>query len=72
MGIETVASTVLHAFSARAAEAPNRTAVLSRDASLTYGELDARSNRVARALIARGVAPGSLVPVEAVRSADFL
>ncbi|PRG14833.1 amino acid adenylation protein [Burkholderia multivorans] len=72
MGIETIESTVLHAFSARVAEAPNHTAILARDASLTYGELDARSNRVARALIARGVAPGSLVPVEAVRSADFL
>ncbi|RAA77396.1 hypothetical protein DN475_30905, partial [Burkholderia multivorans] len=69
MGIETIESTVLHAFSARVAEAPNHTAILARDASLTYGELDTRSNRVARALIARGVAPGSLVPVEAVRSA---
>ena len=40
---------------------PGVTAILSADGTLTYGELDRRSNAVARRLIAMGVGPGALV-----------
>ncbi|WP_107310178.1 amino acid adenylation domain-containing protein [Burkholderia metallica] len=72
MGIESIESTVLDAFMARAAEEPDRTAILAHGKSLTYGQLASLSDRVAHALSDRGVGPGSLVPIEAVRTADFV
>ena len=42
------------------------------DASLTYGELDERSNAVAAALVAAGVGPGHLVGVATARSVDLV
>ncbi|MEU8896428.1 non-ribosomal peptide synthase/polyketide synthase [Nocardia sp. NPDC048505] len=52
------------------AAAPSRDqiALVADDAVLTYGELDERSNRVARALIAAGVGPGDMVAVGLSRS----
>ncbi|MEU0542643.1 amino acid adenylation domain-containing protein [Nocardia sp. NPDC005978] len=46
------------------------TAVVSDSGSISYGELDERSNRVARALIARGVGPGDTIAVGLPRSLD--
>ncbi|MGW5316864.1 amino acid adenylation domain-containing protein [Nocardia thailandica] len=52
------------------ASGAGRIAVRYRDRSITYGDLDARSSRLARALIARGVGPEVPVAVAFPRSAD--
>ncbi|HEY0019308.1 MAG TPA: amino acid adenylation domain-containing protein, partial [Longimicrobium sp.] len=48
-------------FQARAAEAPDRLAVSFQGESLSYGELNARANRLARHLRRHGVGPESRV-----------
>ncbi|WP_432251155.1 amino acid adenylation domain-containing protein [Streptomyces sp. HNM1019] len=48
------------------------TAVVSADVSLTYAELNARANRLARALTDRGVGRGDLVGVALGRSTDLV
>ncbi|WP_460728693.1 amino acid adenylation domain-containing protein, partial [Nocardia heshunensis] len=53
-----------------AAVDPAAPAVVFEGRSLSYGELDARSNRVARLLIERGVGTEDLVAVAVPRSAD--
>ncbi|MGH3159083.1 MAG: non-ribosomal peptide synthetase, partial [Streptosporangiaceae bacterium] len=50
-------------FVARAAEAPERTAMRFAGAELSYGELDARSSRLANVLVEAGVRPGRVVGV---------
>jgi bile acid-coenzyme A ligase len=48
----------------RLAEAePERVAVVCEDESLTRGELERRTNRMARAFLERGVAPGRIVTI---------
>ena len=59
-------------FRAQAARSPHRTAVASADARLTYGELDAATNRLAHRLIAAGAGPGQLVAVRLPRSVDLV
>ena len=58
-----------HLLTASAARRPDRPAVAAGGRSLTYSELDKLSNQVARALVARGVAPGDRVGVLAPKSA---
>ncbi|WP_375540258.1 amino acid adenylation domain-containing protein [Nocardia sp. XZ_19_385] len=55
---------------AAAAREPARVAVLCGEESLTYAELDARSSRLARELMSRGVGPGDLVAVGVPRSIE--
>ncbi|MFI6318918.1 amino acid adenylation domain-containing protein [Nonomuraea sp. NPDC050556] len=50
---------------------PDRVAVTCGDSFLTYAELDARSHRVASALIASGVRRGDVVAVAPARSTDL-
>ncbi|WP_190120680.1 non-ribosomal peptide synthetase, partial [Streptomyces flavofungini] len=50
--------------------APDRLAVVSAEQELTYRELDARANRLARVLIAHGVRRDSVVGLALPRSAD--
>ncbi|MEV4318107.1 amino acid adenylation domain-containing protein [Actinocrispum sp. NPDC049592] len=57
-------------FAARAAQAPDVTALVSGDVSMSFAELAGRVNRVARWLIAAGVGPGDPVAVFLPRSAD--
>jgi amino acid adenylation domain-containing protein len=59
-------------FEARAAEAPDRIAVTAEDGSLTYGELNARANRLARRLVALGVGPESRVALCLERGAEMM
>ncbi|HSF39387.1 MAG TPA: amino acid adenylation domain-containing protein [Thermoanaerobaculia bacterium] len=56
----------------QAASAPESVAVAFRGASLTYGELDRLSNRLARHLVAAGVRPDEAVPLLATRGPGFL
>ncbi len=59
-------------FEARAVAAPDAVAVVAGPEQLTYGELNASANRLAHALIAQGVGPGSTVAVLLERSAGLV
>ncbi|GAA3115615.1 hypothetical protein GCM10017687_31160 [Streptomyces echinatus] len=59
-------------FRARAAAAPDATALVSEAATLTYGELDAAANRLARLLAGRGAGPGHLVALALPRSVELV
>jgi amino acid adenylation domain-containing protein len=62
-------ATVQGRFSLMVGEYPERVAIASDDRSLTYAELDARSDAVADGLVAAGVEPGSYVALLMERSA---
>ncbi|MFE3285460.1 amino acid adenylation domain-containing protein, partial [Streptomyces sp. NPDC059233] len=66
------AQTLPELFEARVARDPNAVAVVGDDTTLTYAELETRANRVAHALIGRGVGPEDLVGVLMDRSADLV
>jgi amino acid adenylation domain-containing protein len=55
-----------------AREHPERMALLVNDDGVTYGELNARAERIAAALRARGAAPDKLVGVFLPRSVDLV
>jgi nonribosomal peptide synthetase DhbF len=55
-----------------AARTPDAVAVRCDVASLTYAALDARANRLARLLVARGAAPDRVVGVAVPRSFDLV
>jgi len=59
-------------FEAQADRAPDAPAVTAGGETVTYGELDARANRLARHLLAAGVRPGDLVAVKFERSAEMI
>ncbi len=59
-------------FEEQAAAAPDLVAVMGEGRAWTYGELDRRSNRLARALGARGVRPGDRVGVVYDRSPELV
>ncbi|HEX8391098.1 MAG TPA: amino acid adenylation domain-containing protein, partial [Longimicrobium sp.] len=61
---------VHRAFEAAAARAPEAVALVQGGRRITFGELDARANRMARALMARGVGPESRVGVFAERAPE--
>jgi amino acid adenylation domain-containing protein len=56
---------------ARAAADPDRVAVVRGERSWTYAELDEVTDRVARALLARGLPPEGIVAVVAERTLDW-
>ncbi|WP_306325768.1 non-ribosomal peptide synthetase, partial [Streptomyces venezuelae] len=59
-------------FARRVAERPDAVAVVDRSRSVTYAQLDARANRLARLLAARGVGAESVVGVAVPRSVDMI
>ncbi|SNT45959.1 non-ribosomal peptide synthetase [Actinacidiphila glaucinigra] len=59
-------------FQAQAARTPDATAVVFGDTELTYAELNARANRLARHLVEHGIGPEHLVAVALPRSADLI
>ncbi|WP_368857955.1 amino acid adenylation domain-containing protein [Streptomyces sp. 43Y-GA-1] len=65
-------STLPALFEAQAARTPDAVAVVAGDQELTYAELNARSNRLARLLAGRGAGPESLVAVAVPRSVSWL
>ncbi len=66
------ASVLPDLISATAAASPNATAVVAGDVTLTYRQLTARANRLARELIARGAAPERVVAIALTRGADLI
>ncbi|QIQ04385.1 non-ribosomal peptide synthetase [Streptomyces liangshanensis] len=62
----------LAAFEARAAQSPRANALTYEAGSLTYGELDARANRMAHALRALGAGPETRVAVLLDRGPDLV
>ncbi|WP_329542010.1 non-ribosomal peptide synthase/polyketide synthase [Streptomyces sp. NBC_01358] len=59
-------------FEARARTAPDSVALVHRESRLTYGELNARANQLARLLTGRGVGPEQYVAVALPRSTDLV
>ncbi|MEU6120409.1 amino acid adenylation domain-containing protein [Streptomyces sp. NPDC047123] len=51
---------------------PDEPALVSGSTRLTYAELDRRANRLARALLARGVRPGQVVGLHCGRTAELV
>ncbi|MBM0274432.1 amino acid adenylation domain-containing protein [Micromonospora sp. STR1s_6] len=64
--------TVVELFQAAVASTPEATAVVHAGAELSYAELNARANRLAHELIARGVGPERLVAVALDRSPELV
>ena len=63
-----VEATLPALFEQQAARAPDAVAVSFEGASLRYGELNQRANRLAHRLIAMGIGPGSIVALAVPRS----
>ncbi|WP_141723298.1 non-ribosomal peptide synthetase, partial [Micromonospora matsumotoense] len=70
--VGSVGATVPELFAAQVARTPDAVAAVSGDESLTYAELNARAERLARVLLARGVKPESVVGVCLPRGMDLL
>ncbi|WP_432046073.1 amino acid adenylation domain-containing protein [Streptomyces asiaticus] len=69
-GVRGVSLPVL--FAEQVARTPDKVAVVCGDVRLTYRELDAWSNRVARWLVGQGVGPESFVGVVLPRSVELV
>ncbi|WP_062209689.1 non-ribosomal peptide synthetase [Streptomyces sp. NBRC 109706] len=67
-----VAGSVVGRFEEWVGLVPGRVAVVCGDVELSYGELNARVNRVARLLVERGVGPDRRVAVVLPRSVDLV
>ncbi|WP_371534916.1 amino acid adenylation domain-containing protein [Streptomyces sp. NBC_00466] len=65
------AATLTELFEAQARRAPEATALVCGASVLTYGELNARANRLARLLISRGAGPETFVALALPRTADY-
>ena len=65
-------STVRALFEEQATRTPDAPAVLHGDTTLTFAELDARADRLAAALTARGAGPESVVAVALPRGTDLV
>ncbi|MBO4274512.1 non-ribosomal peptide synthetase, partial [Microbispora triticiradicis] len=64
--------TLVEAFQAQAAATPGATALVFRDTTLTFAELDDRTSRLARLLAARGAGPERVVALVLPRTADVV
>ena len=69
---EAAPLTLPQAFAAQAARTPGAPAVVGADATLTYAELDARSDRLAASLAHWGAGPEMLVALAIPQSADMI
>jgi amino acid adenylation domain-containing protein len=73
-GAETTppARTVAELFAQQVARTPDRTALLFGDQALTYAELDAAADRLARGLAAQGAGPEKVVALALPRSVELV
>ncbi|WP_371524556.1 amino acid adenylation domain-containing protein [Streptomyces sp. NBC_01283] len=69
---ETPDATIPDLFERQAAKTPDRSAVTCGGVTLTYAQLNARADRLASALAARGVGPETVVGLAMPRSADLV
>ena len=65
-------ATLVGLFEAQVARTPDAVAVVFAEEELLYAEFDARANRLARELLARGVGPESRVAVAMRRSLELM
>ncbi len=65
-------ATIIELFEEQVRRTPQAPAVAACDAVLSYAELDARANRLARLLTARGAGPEQIVAVALPRSAEVV
>jgi amino acid adenylation domain-containing protein/non-ribosomal peptide synthase protein (TIGR01720 family) len=70
--IAAEATTFPELFEAQAARTPEATALVCGQVRLSYAELNARANRLARHLVARGVGPERVVALMLPRSAGMV
>nr|QEO74607.1 AMP-dependent synthetase and ligase [uncultured bacterium] len=70
--LTTPLATLTELFAEQVRRDPAATAVVFEDRSLTYAELDARTNRLAHLLIARGAGPERVVALSVPRSLDMV
>ncbi|WP_039638095.1 non-ribosomal peptide synthetase [Streptomyces sp. 769] len=70
--VEVPELTLSELFETQARRAPDAIALVSGDESLSYGELNARANRLAHWLVGEGVGPEKLVAVVLPRSVELI
>ncbi|MFC0450890.1 non-ribosomal peptide synthetase [Rhodococcus jostii] len=70
--VELGGETLVDLLDAQVARTPGEVAVVFGGGSWTYGELDARVNRLARLLVDRGIGPDCLVALALERSPDMI
>ena len=70
---EELDNPILHKrFEAQVAEKPDEVALVASDETLTYRELDDKANRIANALIRKGVRPRSNILIMLPRTSDLI
>ncbi|GAB2962967.1 amino acid adenylation domain-containing protein [Saccharothrix stipae] len=70
--IDTALQAVHALFARQAGRTPDATALVSGRTRVTYGELDARANRLAHHLVGLGVRPGDVVGVRLPRGVELV